>query len=64
MGQLWFVVNYKIIILRYGIGGRKSLTQREVADKLGISRSYISRLETKAISIIQNEVSKDNFFND
>ena len=48
--------------MRYGIGGRKSLTQREVADKLGISRSYISRLETKAISIIQKEVAKDDFF--
>ena len=53
----------EIICLRYGIGGQKSYTQREVADKLGISRSYISRLETKAISIIQKEVSKDNFFN-
>ena len=53
----------EIITLRYGIGGRKSYTQREVADKLGISRSYISRLETKAISIIQKEVAKDNFFN-
>ena len=52
----------EIIKLRYGLGGNKSLTQREVADKLNISRSYISRLETKAIEIIKNEVTKDNFF--
>lgn len=51
-----------IIKLRYGIGGKKSLTQREVAQMLDISRSYISRLETKAIDIIKTEVSKDNFF--
>ncbi len=51
-----------IIKLRYGIGGEKPLTQREVADQLNISRSYISRLETKAIEIIKEEVSKDNFF--
>lgn len=51
-----------IIKLRYGIGGEKTLTQREVADKLKISRSYISRLETKAIEIIKEEVAKDNFF--
>lgn len=52
----------EIIKLRYGIGGQKSYTQREVAQKLNISRSYISRLETKAIDIIKNEVQKDNFF--
>lgn len=54
----------EIIKLRYGIGNKSSLTQREVADKLGISRSYISRLETKAIDIIKSEVAKDNFFNE
>ena len=52
----------EIIKLRYGIGGNKSLTQREVAEKLNISRSYISRLETKAIEIIKNEIKNDNFF--
>ena len=52
----------EIIKLRYGIDGNRALTQKEVANKLNISRSYISRLETKAISIIQNEVNKDNFF--
>ena len=52
----------EIIKLRYGIGGQKSYTQREVAQKLNISRSYISRLETKAIETIKQEVGKDNFF--
>jgi len=43
----------KILILRYGIGGGTPLAQREVADKLGISRSYVSRLEKAAIAKIR-----------
>ena len=39
----------EIIILRYGLGGGAALTQREVAKKLGISRSYVSRIEKRAI---------------
>lgn len=39
----------EILFLRYGLGGLKPLTQREVADRLGISRSYVSRIEKKAI---------------
>ena len=54
----------QIIKLRYGIGCCRSYTQREVALKLNISRSYISRLETRAIGIIQNEVKKDIFFDE
>ena len=50
----------EIIKLRYGIGGKPALTQREVAVKLNISRSYISRLETKAISIIKEELGKND----
>lgn len=38
-----------IIILRYGLLGKKKLTQKEVAEKLGISQSYISRIEKKVI---------------
>lgn len=41
-----------IIELRYGLNGKKSLTQREVASILGISRSYVSRIEKKALSIL------------
>lgn len=40
----------EIIKLRYGIGGEKELTQKEVADMLGISQSYISRLEKKILA--------------
>ncbi len=40
----------EIIYLRYGLWGRKPLTQKEVAKKLGISRSYVSRIEKKAIA--------------
>ena len=39
----------KIIILRYGLGGTEPLPQREVAKKLKISRSYVSRIEKKAL---------------
>ena len=48
-----------ILKMRYGIDNRQVLTQREVAVKLGISRSYISRLETKALSIIKEELQKN-----
>ena len=41
---------YEIIRMRYGLGGQKELTQREVASKLGISRSYVSRIEKSALS--------------
>lgn len=38
-----------IIMLRYGLNGRNEVTQREIADMLGISRSYVSRIEKKAL---------------
>lgn len=43
---------YAIIVMRYGLNDEKPLTQLEVAQKLGISRSYISRLEKKALRTI------------
>lgn len=39
----------KIIIMRYGLYGRHALTQKETADRLGISRSYVSRIEKSAL---------------
>ena len=50
----------EIIELRYGINQRmgKELTQKEVADKLGISQSYISRLEKKIIDRLRREIKK------
>lgn len=46
----------EIIELRYGMGGKKELTQKEVADRLGISQSYISRLEKKIIARLREEI--------
>ncbi len=46
----------EIIELRYGMSGGRELTQKEVADKLGISQSYISRLEKKIISKLKVEI--------
>lgn len=43
----------EIIILRYGLSGRPPLTQREVATRLGISRSYVSRIEKSALDILR-----------
>lgn len=46
----------QIICLRFGLGGRHSMTQKEVADLLGISQSYISRLEKRIISRMKKEI--------
>jgi len=43
----------KIIVLRYGLYGNDFHTQRQVAKKLGISRSYVSRIEKKALLALQ-----------
>ena len=39
----------EILRMRYGLGGGRELTQWQVAEQLGISRSYVSRLETRAL---------------
>ena len=46
----------EIIELRFGLSGGDELTQKEVADRLGISQSYISRLEKKIISRLREEI--------
>lgn len=46
----------EIIEMRYGLGGRDEMTQKEVADHLGISQSYISRLEKKIIGRLRDEL--------
>ena len=48
----------KIMLLRFGLGGRRELTQKQVADMLGISQSYISRLEKRIIVKLKKEISK------
>ncbi len=47
----------KIIILRYGLGGERPLTQREVAAELGISRSYVSRIEKSTLSEMRDYIN-------
>ena len=47
-----------IITMRFGLGGVKELTQKEVADRLGISQSYISRLEKRIIARLKRELQK------
>lgn len=46
----------EIIILRYGLNNKKPLTQREVAQRLNISRSYVSRIEKKVLNDIKEQV--------
>ena len=48
----------EIIILRFGLCGHREQTQKEVADRLGISQSYISRLEKRIISRLKREILK------
>ena len=43
----------KIIILRYGLNGNEPMTQKNVAKKLNISRSYVSRIETMALKLLR-----------
>ena len=51
---------YQIIKLRYGLENTGALTQREVAKKFNISRSYVSRIEKKALEKIKKSVNKDD----
>lgn len=56
-GLLTQVLNNRereIICLRYGLYAKREFTQREIGEKLGISRSYVSRLEKKALEKLRN----------
>lgn len=53
---------FEIIRLRYGLGGIGALTQREVAQKFDISRSYVSRIEKKALDKIKRNVNKEDLY--
>ena len=61
---LWKSINklcpreQKIMKLRFGLNGENELTQKEVADLLGISQSYISRIEKKILAKIKHELMK------
>ncbi len=48
----------RIMKMRFGLDGGDGMTQKDVADKLGISQSYISRLEKKIISKLKKDISR------
>jgi len=48
----------QIMQLRFGLGGKREMTQKEVADALGISQSYISRLEKRILSRLNTELTR------
>lgn len=48
-----------VISMRYGIWGKDSITQREVAKQLGISRSYVSRIEKKALTKLRKSFEQE-----
>lgn len=48
----------KIVEMRFGLDGREEMTQKEIADMMGISQSYISRLEKKIVSSLKKEIAK------
>ena len=48
----------QVILLRYGVGGSKAHRQREVAQMLGISRSYVSRIEKRALQKLHQELAE------
>ena len=50
----------QIIIYRYGLDDNDEITQKEISKKLGISRSYVSRIEKRALTKILREFIKNN----
>ena len=52
----------EILVLRYGLDGHKPKTQIEIAQKMGISRSYVSRIETKAINKLNKVLNSEKLF--
>ncbi len=53
---------FTVLTLRYGLNGGKNYAQREVAVLLKISRSYVSRIETKAIEKLKEAINKEHFY--
>lgn len=54
----------EIVILRYGLSGDRPLTQREIAAKLSISRSYVSRIEKHALGKLREALDEPSISND
>ena len=59
MNQILTSREYMIICKRYGLNGEKEYTQREIAKLLGISRSYVSRIEKKALDKLRKLLIED-----
>lgn len=59
MNQVLTPREYMIICQRYGLNGEKEYTQREIAKLLGISRSYVSRIEKKALDKLRKLLVED-----
>ena len=49
----------QIIIMRYGLYGNREVTQNEIGEALGISRSYVSRIEKKALSKLREKFEQE-----
>lgn len=54
MGEVLTDREKEVVIMRYGLGNTKEVTQRELAERLGISRSYVSRIEKKALEKLKD----------
>ena len=50
----------EIICMRFGLGGNREYTQKEVADRFGISQSYISRIEKRIIEKLKDSIDRAN----
>lgn len=62
IGQVLTDREREIIEMRFGLKYEEPLTQREVAEKLNISRSYVSRIEKSALDKIQSKFNENNIF--
>ena len=60
VGKVDFYCEAEILAMRYGLGGGVPLTQREAAAKLGISRSYVSRIEKKALQKLRKRFEEED----
>ena len=49
----------QILKMRYGLNGTNPLTQREIAQIMGISRSYVSRIEKKSVEKLRKELERE-----
>ena len=58
LGQVLNKREQVVIFLRYGLGGNEILPQREIAKRLGISRSYVSRIEKRALQKLNRALEK------